>query len=427
MRPNATALDERERPMAPEDARAHYNFLLTLCIRKAESFGPLAYTFVKDHAFPRLDLTPEERFNLYMAVADAFTDEPKRYGHKLDCLQKAVELLHDTRFADAGLARQLHQEIQRLRVELDLYASAMKPDRSAAGPAAAARQRVIIETDMPDYFCSIAQQRASAYYQEKYRLTKEAKTAQHFSCPVRRFEPDTSVVHKEFPGACAPFLSARTAAWHVMLPFDLKISRSPDDPLDAGVRIWYAKTGYSFPLRYELGRLCSYYDDQVLDIGMNDPHLLFVSVSPLKERNLGTVERAVSPDVPFEVGLPRAFLEGTNTLGSYVQVGCNIKAWFDAEAVSLLIQGAPDLYEYGLQGGAGLLTRTYASEKTAAYSGAGKQPWQEGLSFNFINMHLQLLPDAEASVVPANTPIFSVYPVLARGNYQLADARSLTV
>lgn len=424
-RPGVTAIDEPDRRMTQEDARAHYNFLLTLCIRKAESFGPMAYAFVKDPMFPSLGLTPEERLNLFMAIADAFTDEPKRHSHKLECLQKAVDLLPHTHFADAALARQLHQDIQRLRVELDLYASAMKPERSASGPAAAMRQRIIIETDMPDYFCSIAQQRASVYYQEKYRLTREAKVAQHFSCPVRRFEPDTSAVHKEFPGACAPFLSARTGAWHLMLPFDLKISRSPEDPLDAGVRIWYAKTGYSFPLRYELGRLCSYYDDQVLDIELTDPHLLFVSVGSLKERNLGTVERTVAPDVPIELGLPRAFLEGTNTLGPYVQVGCNIKVWFDAAALSLLIQGAPDLHEYGLQGGAGLLTRTYASERTAAYSGAGSRPWQQGLSFNFINMHLQLSPDVMTAVVPANTPIFSVYPVLARGNCQLADARSL--
>jgi hypothetical protein len=29
-----------------------------------------------------------------------------------------------------------------------------------------------------------------------------------------------------------------------MLPFGLKISRSPEDPLEAGLRIWYGKTGY---------------------------------------------------------------------------------------------------------------------------------------------------------------------------------------
>jgi hypothetical protein len=94
--------------------------------------------------------------------------------------------------------------------------------------------------------------------------------------------------------------------------------------------------------------------------------------------------------------------------------------------VNLLVQGAPDLHEYGLQGGAGLLTRTYASEKTAAYAGVGSQPWQRGLSFNFINLHLQLLPDVATAVVPANTPIFSVYPTVARGKDQLVDARTLS-
>lgn len=411
--------------MTPDEARAHYNFLLTLCIRKAETFGPLAFAFIKDHNFNALGLTPEEQFNLLVATAEAVADEPKRYTHKLDCLQKALEILPSTSFFDPDLARQIQQDIQRLKAELDLYATAMKPERAGSG-SGTLPQRIIIETDMPDYFLTIAQQRAAAYFQEKYRLTKESKIAQHFTSPTRKFEPDTTAVHKEFPGACAPFVAARTGAWHVMLPFDLKISRSPEDPLDAALRIWYAKTGYSFPLRYEMGRLCSYYDDQVLDLDMMDPHLLFVSVSPLKEKNLGTVHRAVPEDVPFEIGLPRAFLDGTNSLGPYVQVGCNIKVWFDANAVSLLVQGAPDLHEYGLEGGAGLLTRTYASEKIAAYAGAGSQQWQEGLSFNFVNMHLQLLPQMMTAIIPANTPIFSLYPVTARGQYQLTDARSLT-
>lgn len=411
--------------MTPEEARAQYNYLLTLCIRKAESFGPLAFAFIKDHNISSLGLTPEEQFNLYGAVAEAFADEPKRYSHKLDCLQKAFDILPHTAFFDPELSRNIHQDIQRLKAELDIYAAAMKPERSGNGAApGGATQRIIIETDMPDYFLSIAQQRASVYYQDKYRLTKEAKVAQHFSSTTRRFEPEAAAVHKEFPGACAPFVSSRTGAWHVMLPFDLKISRTPDEPLDAGLRIWYAKIGYSFPLRYEMGRLCSYYDDQVLDLEMTDPHLLFVSVSPLKEPNMGKVDRAVAPDVPFEIGLPRAFLEGTNTLGPYVQISCNIKVWFDATAVSVLVQGAPDLHEHGLQGGSGLLTRTYASEKTASYAGAGSQPWQQGLSFNFINLHLQLLPDVATSIIPAHTPIFSVYPVIARSKFQLIDARS---
>lgn len=411
--------------MTPEEARAHYNFLLTLCIRKAESFGPMAFTFIKDQAFATAGLTPEEQFNLLMATADAFADEPKRNKHKLDCLRKASDLLPKTQCYDAALARQLRQEMQRLQSELELYQAALKPVVPGASHSGL-RHRIIVETDMPDYFLSIAQQHAARYYQDKFHLSTEAKVAQHFAGRVRRFEPDNGTVHKEFPGACAPFVQARTGAWHVMLPFDLKISRSPEDPLDAGVRIWYAKTGYSFPLRYELGRLCSYYDDQVLDLDMTDPHLLFVSVSLLKDHHVGTIHRAVPSDVPFEIGLPRAFLDGTNALGPYVQVGCNIKVWFDADAVNLLLQGAPDLHEYGLQGGAGLLTRTYATEKIAAYAGAGTQPWQQGLSFNFLNMHLQLLPDRTTALVPANTPMFSLYPVVSRGQYHLEDARSLT-
>ncbi|HKR81371.1 MAG TPA: hypothetical protein VJR69_16830, partial [Nitrospira sp.] len=118
--------------------------------------------------------------------------------------------------------------------------------------------------------------------------------------------------------------------------------------------------------------------------------------------------------------------DGTNSLGPYVQVGCNIKVWFDAAAVSLLVQGAPDLHEYGLEGGAGLLTRTYASEKIASYAGAGRQPWQDGLSFNYVNMHLQLLPSITTAVVPAHTPIFSLYPVTARGQFQVMDARTIS-
>ena len=97
--------------MPPEEARAHYNFLITLYIRKAESFGPLAFTFIKDRSFVEAGLMPDEQFNLLMATTDAFADEPKRYGHKFDCLQKAVDLLPKTHCYDATLARQLRQEI----------------------------------------------------------------------------------------------------------------------------------------------------------------------------------------------------------------------------------------------------------------------------------------------------------------------------
>lgn len=412
--------------MTQEEARARYNYLMTLCIRKEEAFGPLAMTFIKDHDLDQLGLTPEEQFNLYMATSDSFAAEPKRYNHKLECLQKASHLLRRTQFSDPDLSRHLTEEIQKTQAEIDLYNEAMRATRAQA-PASSDKQRIIVETDLADYFLNTAQKRAAAYYQNKYKLTKEAKVAQNFTGLARKFEPDNPSVHKEFAGACAPFMSVRTSALHLMLPFDLKISRKPDDPLEAGLRIWYATMGYSFPLRYELGKLCSYYDDTVLDIALDDPYLLFVSASPVKETELGTVERPVPNDVPLEIGLPRAFLDGTNSLGPFIQVGCNFKVWFDSSAVSLLIQGAPDLHEYGLQGGAGLLTRTYATEKVPAYAQAVTQAWTEGLSFNFVNMHLQLSPGTDQAFVPFNTPIFSVYPVLSRQGYKFEARRNLDV
>jgi len=393
-----------------QEARAHYNYLMTLCIRKEEAFGPLAFTFIKEHDFDKLGLAPEEQFNLYMATSEAFASEPKRYTHKLECLQKAQQLLPRTRFTDPELTRHVFQEVQKTSAELDIYNEAMRATKSSAAPVAD-RLRLVVETDLPDYFLNTAQKRASAYYQNKYKMTKEAKTAQHFTNAARKFEPENPAVQKEFAGACAPFMAVRTSAIHLMLPFDLKISRTPDDPLEAGLRIWYATMGYSFPLRYEMGKLCSWYDDRVVEIGMDDPNLLFVSVSPLKETELGTVDRALPDDVPMELGLPRAFLDGTNGLGPFIQVVCNFKIWFDAEAMSVLVQGAPDLHEYGLQGGAGLLTRTYASEKIQAYAPSAGKPWQQGLSFNFVNMHLQLAQGVGTAFVPFNTPIFSIVPM----------------
>ena len=409
--------------MTSEEARAQYNYLLTLCIRKEESFGPLAFAFLKEHDLEQMGLSPEEQFNLYMATAEAFAAEPKRYIHKLECLQKATLILRRTQYANPELARQLAQEIQKTSVEWDLYNEAMRATRTTGPPATLDKQALIVETDLPDYFLSIAQKRAASYYQQKFKLTKDAKIAQHFTGPARKFEPENPSVHKEFAGACAPFMSARTGALHLMLPFDLKISRRPDEPLEAGLRIWYAKMGYSFPLRYDLGKLISYYDDAVLDIPMDDPHLLFVSASPVKEAELGRVERPMPDDVPQDIGLARAFLDGINTLGPYAQIVCNFKVWFDASLVSVLIQGSPDLHEYGLEGAAGLLTRTYATEKIQAYAPSSHRPWQDGLSFNFVNMHLQLLPSVDTAVVPYNTPIFSVYPVLNWQGFRFEDAR----
>ena len=409
--------------MTPQEAREHLNYLLSLCLRKDESFGPLAFNFARENDLDQLQLLPEEQFNLWMALSESFADEPKRFKLRLEALDKAVEVLHKTPYADQALLRELRREIQKTEAGLNIYNEAYRTQR----PSSPDKYQIIVETDLPDYFLNIAQKRATAYYQRKFKLTPEAHTAQQFKNPgtERKFQPENALVQKEFPGACAPFMNARTNAFHLMLPFDLKISRKPDDPLPGGVRIWYAKMGYSYPLRYEWGKLCGYYGNDVLDIALDDPNLVFVSVSEVKEPELGRVERALPSDAPPELALPRAMLEGSNTLGPYVQIICNVKVWFDAANVALLLQGAPDLYEYGLIGALGLVVRTYGTEKVGAYAGAGNKPWQDGLSFNYINMHLGLLPGFDTAVVPFNTPIFSVYPVVNRQSYSFKDAGTL--
>jgi hypothetical protein len=114
-------------------------------------------------------------------------------------------------------------------------------------------------------------------------------------------------------------------------------------------------------------------------------------------------------------------LDHVGSLGPFIQVSCKFKVWFDASVVSLLIQGAPDLTEYGVQGAAGLMTRTYASDKVESYAQSFREPWQEGLSYNFVNLHLGLLPDVESAVIPYNTPIFTIFPVLNRQAYRFQD------
>jgi hypothetical protein len=401
--------------MTTDEARAHYNYLLTLCIRREEAFGPLALAFLREPAFEGLGLTAEERFTLYTAVADAFAPEPKRYTHKLECLQKAKDLLPRTRFWDPGLARQLQQDIQKTTAELDIYSQAMKVPRAQD----LRMQRLIVETDAPEYFLDLAQRRAAAYYQDKYRMPPPAKTAQHFGGAPKNFDPDNAAIQKEFPGACAPFMAARTNAFHLMLPFDLKISRSPEDPLDAGVRIFYAKLGYSYPLRYEMGKLCGYHDGQMLEIALDDPNLVFVSASALKEPEFRFIPPDQPADVPPEFAYPVSVLNMVGTLGPFIQVSCKFKVWFDASVVSLLIQGAPDLSDYGVQGACGLMTRSYASDRVEAYAESSREPWQEGLSYNFVNLHLGLLPGISSAVIPFNTPIFSLYPVLSRQSVRL--------
>ena len=407
--------------MTLDEARSYLNYLLTLSLRREDAFGPLALTFLREQDLTQLGILPEEQFSLLLATIQAFASEPKRYTHKLELLQKARQLLPNTQHFDPEFAQQLDHDIKKTGAELAIYNEVMKGSRTPTLD----KQRLIVESDIPEYFLDLAQKRAAAYYQAKYRLSKESKTAQHFGGTPRRFEPDNETVHKEFPGACAPFMSARTNAFHLMLPFDLKISRTPEDPLDAGVRIFYAKMGYSFPLRYEVGKLCSYHDGQVNDIALDDPNLLFVSMSAVKDNEFPLQAPASSSDVPSEYTYPMAVLEHTGSLGPFIQIICNFKVWFDASIVSLLIQGAPDLHEYGFQGGSGLMTRSYASDKVKTYAEAQSQPWQEGLSFNFVNLHLSLSPGTNSALVPHSTPIFSLYPVLARQCYKFEDQRTL--
>jgi hypothetical protein len=54
-----------------------------------------------------------------------------------------------------------------------------------------------------------------------------------------------------------------------------------------------------------------------------------------------------------------------------------------------------------------------------AYAEALRELWQEGLSYNFVNLHLGLLPGITSAVIPFNTPIFSVFPVLSRHSFRM--------
>ncbi len=403
------------------EARSYVNYLLTLGIRREEAFGALAFTFIKEHDMEALGLLPEEQFNLLMSIVQAFAPEPKRYTQKLELLKRAKELQARTSYSNPELLRQLDYDIRKTQAELDIYNDAMRP---AGQPLD--KQLLIVQSDVPDYSLDIAQKRAGTYYQEKYHLTKEAKAGQHFSGGPRKFEPDNEDVHREFPGACGPFMNSRANAFHLMLPFDLKITRKPEDPLEAGVRVFYCKEGYSFPLAYDMDKLVSYNDGQVLPLDLEDPNLLFVSASRVKEPEFKYQIGDPSPENPPEFSYPRAIIERMGSLGTFLQMVSNFKVWFDASRVSVLIQGAPDLHEYGLQGGTGLMTRTHASDKIPAYAESTKEPWQEGMSFNFVNLHLQLSPGADSAFVPFNTPIFSVHPVLNRQCFQVINAEDAT-
>ncbi len=318
-----------------KEARSYLNYLLTLNIRGEEAFGPMALAFIKDNDLGGIGLEPEEQFGLLMATVQSLADEPKRFSLKLEMLQKTKALLSKTRHSNTELARQIDYDLKKTKSELAIYNEAMRPTPRAGTPEV---QQLIVQTDIPEYFLDIAQKRASEYYQNKFGLTKEAKTAQHFTGGPRKFEPDNKDVHREFPGACAPFMNSRTNAFHMMLPFDLKLSKKPDDPLDAGSRIFYTQFGYSFPLAYEMDKLISYQDGQALEIALDDPNLLFVSFSRVKEKDFKF--QGDKPNVPPEYAYPMTVLERLGTLGTYVQIVSNFKVWFDSAQVSVLLIGA---------------------------------------------------------------------------------------
>ncbi|MZH47077.1 MAG: hypothetical protein F3739_08675 [Nitrospinae bacterium] len=399
------------------EARAYLNYLLTLGLRQEEAFGPMALDFIRETEFDAIGLLPEEQFSLIMATVQALAHEPKRYTLKLELLNRALNLVDKTSYKNPQLTRQIEQDIKKTTAEIGIYNEAMRPAKTGSEE----KQRLVVQTEAPEYFLDIAQKRASAYYQDKFGLSKEEKTAQHFGGGPRKFEPDNPKVHREYPGACGPFMNARTNAFHLMMPFDIKISRKPDDPLDAGMRAYYCKMGYSFPLGFEMGKICSFHDGEILDIAMDDPNLIFLSVSRIKEKEFRAQNYPGTPEVPLEYAYPRAVLERTGTLGPYVQVVSNFKIWFDANQTSILIQGAPDLYEYGLEGGSGLMVRSHAADKVPAYVENTSLPWQEGMSFNFVNIHLTLSPGTETAIVPYNTPLFTVYPVLPTQNFKWMD------
>ncbi|MEC9005929.1 MAG: hypothetical protein VX564_03250, partial [Nitrospirota bacterium] len=84
--------------MTESEARAYLNYLLTLSLRREDAFGPLALTFLREQDFAQLGILPEEQFSLLFATIQAFASEPKRYSHKLELLQKARQLLPNTRY-----------------------------------------------------------------------------------------------------------------------------------------------------------------------------------------------------------------------------------------------------------------------------------------------------------------------------------------
>jgi hypothetical protein len=397
--------------MDNETAQSYYNHLLTLAIRQDQSFGALASAFLRDNNLQELGFRTDEEFNLLLAAAQAFGPEPRRYGTKLEFFERALKLSESLESLPAQVPQQIQQEIQKTKKDLDTYHEAVHVIRNSEEE----REKIFIECDAPDYFLDKAQKKANSFYQELHKLNPEAKRAQSYTGPPQKFAPDNTEIHKEFAGACGPFMNALTNAFHVLLPFDIKISRKPDNPLETGVRIFYGKDGYSFPLRYEMGKLCSNIDGEIVEVDTTNPNLRFLSMSQVRTPDFN-VELPAQQNIPKGLSYPLTVMQHAGSLGPYVQISTNIKAWFDASQVSLLLEPAPELSKLGIEGASGLLTRTYGLGTTDSYSTPKPEPWKEGLSFNYLNLFLNLADDIEEATIPYNTPICSVYPVLARAS-----------
>ncbi|MFQ5930988.1 MAG: hypothetical protein ACE5MM_01130 [Nitrospiraceae bacterium] len=115
--------------MTTQEARQYLNHLMTLCVRKEQAFAPLALKFVKEEDLDQLGLMPEEQFNLLMALAEAYADEPKRYTQKLECLQKAAALLPRGKLFEPEIARELQYEIRKIEAEREIYNEACRTPR----------------------------------------------------------------------------------------------------------------------------------------------------------------------------------------------------------------------------------------------------------------------------------------------------------
>ena len=130
-----------------------------------------------------------------------------------------------------------------------------------------------------------------------------------------------------------------------------------------------------------------------------------------------------APNLPPDMVYPVAVLERSGTLGPFVQIVTHFKVWFDASVVSVLIEGAPDLYQYGLQGRVGSDDAEPRFRQGDRLRDAVKESWQEGLSFNYVNIHLQLQPGVDTALVPHNTPLFTMHPVLNRQSCKIEAGR----